>query len=173
MLKICTFKSENFIWQRLVTSNHRHFVNLSVVVGCYRVLSNSGFRVLVTSWSIRLEKGVDCGIARLVHVEAVFVLEPHHESRCDAFHIYLRSVENQKPWRHFAKEQREILLLLKNMLITVSIFMFHSRYDEKFAFIRTVFNSRYTLQRSVLILWQEHNKTQWMIWIRKQTINML
>jgi len=133
--------------KRLVLNHRRYLVvglGVGVVVGSDRVLGcDSGLRVFVPSRPIRLEEGIDGGIAWLVHAEAVFVLKPHHEGRCAAFHVYLR--------------------FLKNMLITVSVFMHHCRYHEKFALVWTVFNSRETLQRSVIILRQEHDETQRMV----------
>ena len=63
--------------------------------------------------------------------------------------------------------------LLKNMLISVSVFMLHSGYDQKFAFVRTVLDFRHTFQRLVFVFGQEQNEAQRVVGVGQQSIDVL
>lgn len=147
---------------------------LAVIVGwrngvrCFQ----RGFRVLVPARSVGLEKSVDGGVARFVHVEAVVVLKPHDQRRGDAFHVYLRSVGKYKILEN-ARRARLCYSLLQNVLVTMTVLVFHSRYDKKLALVGAVFDTRHALQGSVFVFRQEQDETQRVARIRKQTIDVL
>ena len=63
--------------------------------------------------------------------------------------------------------------LLKNMLISMTIFMLHSRYDQKFALVRAVLDLWQTFQRLVFVLGQKNDETQRMIRVGEKSIDVL
>lgn len=64
-------------------------------------------------------------------------------------------------------------LRLQNVLVTVTVLVFHSRYDKKLALVGTIFDTRHALQGSVFVFREEQDEAQRVAGVRKQTVDVL